>query len=104
MVYVDSRNLGYKPFVWKWLNARKVRVRGCAWECVLVCEALYARVRAVESVGVSLGEREQLRLSRCVCVCVCARVWVRMSMRALSMLCASSGLRLPGLPCGQASC
>lgn len=25
MVYVDSRNLGYKPFVWKWINSRKVR-------------------------------------------------------------------------------
>ncbi|KAF5830619.1 hypothetical protein DUNSADRAFT_14266 [Dunaliella salina] len=23
MVYVDSRNLGYKPYVWKWLNTRK---------------------------------------------------------------------------------
>jgi len=25
MVYVDSRNLGYKPYVWKWLTTRKVR-------------------------------------------------------------------------------
>lgn len=24
MVYVDSRNLGYKPFIFKWLNARWV--------------------------------------------------------------------------------
>ncbi len=22
MVYVDSRNLGYRPFIWRWLNAR----------------------------------------------------------------------------------
>ena len=22
MVYVDSRNLGYKPYVWTWLNGR----------------------------------------------------------------------------------
>ncbi len=22
MVYVDSRNLGYRPFVWMWLNSR----------------------------------------------------------------------------------
>ena len=22
MVYVDSRNLGYKPFIWTWLNGR----------------------------------------------------------------------------------
>lgn len=23
MVYVDNRNLGYEPFIWKWLNSRK---------------------------------------------------------------------------------
>jgi hypothetical protein len=23
MVYVDSRNLGYKPYIWTWLNSRK---------------------------------------------------------------------------------
>lgn len=23
MVYVDSRNLGYKPFIWKWCNGRQ---------------------------------------------------------------------------------
>lgn len=22
MVYVDSRNLGYKPYIWTWLNKR----------------------------------------------------------------------------------
>ena len=22
MVYVDSRNLGYQPYIWKWLNTR----------------------------------------------------------------------------------
>lgn len=22
MVYVDSRNLGYEPYVWRWLNSR----------------------------------------------------------------------------------
>jgi dynein heavy chain len=22
MVYVDSRNLGYQPYVWTWLNGR----------------------------------------------------------------------------------
>jgi hypothetical protein len=22
MVYVDSRNLGYKPYIWRWLNTR----------------------------------------------------------------------------------
>lgn len=22
MVYVDSRNLGYKPYLWRWLNSR----------------------------------------------------------------------------------
>lgn len=22
MVYVDSRNLGYKPYIWTWLNNR----------------------------------------------------------------------------------
>jgi dynein heavy chain len=24
MVYVDSRNLGYSPYVWRWLNTRQV--------------------------------------------------------------------------------
>jgi dynein heavy chain len=23
MVYVDSRNLGYRPYIWRWLNTRQ---------------------------------------------------------------------------------
>ena len=35
MVYVDSRNLGYKPYVWTWLNGRtKETEAGVLRKCV----------------------------------------------------------------------